>query len=118
MFLKYNAVWLGVLILLSCQQSIFLFFYFFIVGIKKKITAVSKLKDCELAGKWKRSIVNHVYWSAVSTPDGDGDVMVAKFRSMTNHIRNIHVHEDHSALFPQCAHGDDYPQREWMNEGK
>ena len=23
-------------------------------------------------GKWKMSIVNHLYWSAVSTPNNDG----------------------------------------------
>ena len=33
----------------------------------------------------KRSIVNHVYWRAASTSDGDGEVMVAKYRSVTNH---------------------------------
>eukprot|EP00057_Strongylocentrotus_purpuratus_P024708 XP_011679182.1 PREDICTED: uncharacterized protein LOC105445380 [Strongylocentrotus purpuratus] len=44
-------------------------------GIKKKITAVAKMKDCELAGLWQRSIINHVYWCASSTPDGDGEMM-------------------------------------------
>ncbi|XP_041464943.1 uncharacterized protein LOC121415701 [Lytechinus variegatus] len=84
-------------------------------GIQKKILVVAKLKDCELAGKWKPAIVNHVYWSAMSTPDGDGELMVAKFRSIENHIRNIH--EEHSAIFPKCEHSEDYPQREWMKEG-
>ena len=43
------------------------------IALSKKTDAVSKEKECELAGKWKRSLVNHLYWSAVCTPDGDGE---------------------------------------------
>ena len=28
-------------------------------------------------GKWKKSIVNHLYWSAVSTPNNDRIMIVA-----------------------------------------
>ena len=28
-------------------------------------------------GKWKKSIVNHLFWSAVSTPNNDGIIIVA-----------------------------------------
>ena len=44
----------------------------------KKIDALSKEKDYELVGEWTKSIVNHVYWSAVSMPNGDGDVIREK----------------------------------------
>ncbi|XP_054773944.2 uncharacterized protein LOC129282034 [Lytechinus pictus] len=84
-------------------------------GLKKKIIAVSKLKDCEVVGRWKRSINNHVYWCASSTPDGDGEVMVAKFKSILNHMRNIH--ENHSDVYPACSHGENHGQREWMRQG-
>lgn len=83
-------------------------------GISKKITAIGKLKDCDTAQHWKKAIVNHIYWCAASTPDGNGDLMVAKFKSLLNHIRNIHEHGD---IFPRCEHPADYPQREWMREG-
>ena len=46
-------------------------------ALKKKVNALAKEKDCELVGEWKRSLVNHLYWSAVSTPDGNGDMIKA-----------------------------------------
>ncbi|XP_071498945.1 uncharacterized protein [Diadema antillarum] len=84
-------------------------------GLKKKINAVAKLKDCEVVGRWKRSIVSHVYWCAASSPDGNGDMIAAKYKSILNHIRN--VHDNHGDLFPTCAHGEEYGQREWMRQG-
>ncbi|XP_041474440.1 uncharacterized protein LOC121423188 isoform X2 [Lytechinus variegatus] len=84
-------------------------------GLLKKISAIAKLKDCEVLGRWKKSINNHVYWCASSTPDGDGDIIVAKFQSILNHIRN--VHENHGELYPSCSHGEDYERREWMTQG-
>ena len=32
--------------------------------------------------------MNHLYWSAVSTPDGDGEMILAKWLSVDNHIHN------------------------------
>ncbi|XP_063963626.1 uncharacterized protein LOC129268390 [Lytechinus pictus] len=83
-------------------------------GVRKKITAVSKLKDCEVAHMWKQSMITHIYWSAASTPDGDGNIMVSKYKSVFNHMRDVHAHE---GVYPKCGHGDDYPPREWMREG-
>ena len=85
------------------------------VGVNKKIKVVGKQKECELANDWRRSIVNHIYWSASSTEDGNGKVMAAKYKSVLNHMRN--VHEGHGEKHPKCLHGDNYPQREWMKEG-
>ena len=48
--------------------------------------------------------MNHMYWSAVSTPDDEGELRIAKWRSVVNHIQN--VHEGHGDLFPECAHGE------------
>ena len=87
-----------------------------ITGLKKKIMAVSKLHDCQIVGRWKRSINNHLYWCAASTRDGDGAMMQAKFASLLNHMRNIH--EGHGDTYPKCAHGEQYSQREWMRQGK
>ncbi|KAJ8250976.1 hypothetical protein GJAV_G00215770 [Gymnothorax javanicus] len=83
--------------------------------LKKKMTAISKLKGCDVVGRWKRSILNHVYWCASSTPDGDGDTIVAKYKSILNHVRN--VHDNHGDLHPKCAPGELYSQREWMKQG-
>tara|TARA_B110000881_G_scaffold188957_1_gene179243 strand:+ start:118 stop:357 length:240 start_codon:yes stop_codon:yes gene_type:complete len=72
-----------------------LFHIIFSTGVKKKVKAISKLKDCELAGLWKRSIVNHVYWAAASTPDGNPDIILAKYKSMMRHMCNIHIGHGH-----------------------
>jgi len=87
-----------------------------ISGVKKKIKALAKTKDCELAGEWKRSIVNQIYWSATSTADGDGEVISGKYTSIVNHIRNVHTHDN--AVYPVCQHAANYPAREWMTAGK
>ena len=71
-------------------------------AFKKKVNALAKEKDCELVGEWKRSLVNHLYWSAVSTLDGDGDLIRAKWMSLDNHIHN--KHKSHSKEFPSCKH--------------
>lgn len=71
-------------------------------AFKKKVGALAKEKDCEIVGEWKKSLVNHLYWSAVSTPDGNGDLMKAKWMSVDNHIHNIH--KGHSKEFPSCKH--------------
>ncbi len=65
--------------------------------------ALAKEKDCELVGEWKRSLLNHLYWSAVSTPDGNGEVIQAKWMSLDNHIHN--KNQRHGKNFPKCSHG-------------
>ena len=52
------------------------------LGFRKKVKALAKQKDCELVGKWEKSMINHMYWCVVSTPNGDGDMMVAKWLSL------------------------------------
>lgn len=73
------------------------------LGFRKKVKALAKQKDCELVGKWEKSMINHMYWCVVSTPNGDGDRMVAKWLSLENHIHN--KHSGHGRLFRKCSHG-------------
>lgn len=47
----------------------------FIVALKKKLQVIAKEKDCEIVGQWTKSLLNHLYWSAASTEDGNGDVI-------------------------------------------
>eukprot|EP00795_Rhopilema_esculentum_P010095 gene10095-18746_t len=84
-------------------------------GLSKKMDALAKRPRCSLLGKWIKSIVNHMYWCAASS-DGDGDLMLAKWDSVVNHICDIH--EGHSELFPKCSHepSDDDP-RNWFQPG-
>ncbi|PIK35763.1 hypothetical protein BSL78_27407 [Apostichopus japonicus] len=73
-------------------------------GTCKKIDKLAKKKTCAAAGAWAKSVSNHLYWVAASTPDGDGDVMLAKWLSVANHIQDVHQHD--SDLFPRCVHGE------------
>lgn len=102
-----------------CSITAVHFIIYFYSGLKKKILAASKLKECEDISRWNKSLTNHLYWVAASTPDGDGDVMWAKWESVENHIHN--VHEGHSDAFPTCAHetlDGDQRQKKWIKPGK
>ncbi|KAL2087073.1 hypothetical protein ACEWY4_018132 [Coilia grayii] len=69
-------------------------------GLSKKLRKISQRKDCRKLKKWLRSIKNHLYWTAVSSTSGPE--RVAKWKSILNHIQDIHVHDD--PLFPRCPH--------------
>lgn len=88
-------------------------------GIGKKIDALAKEKDCEDAGLWTRSIVNHFYWIAATALEGDGDMLEAMWKSVTNHIQDIH--DGHCEVYPECAHGpldEDERDKEWLEPCK
>lgn len=92
---------------------------FLFVGLKKKLFALVKEKDCDCLGEWAQSIVNHLYWSVVSTPSGEPDVVVAKWESVLNHVVNRHTHSNQH--FPKCIHrrlrGRE-SQKKWIKPGK
>ncbi|XP_048733591.2 uncharacterized protein LOC125649824 [Ostrea edulis] len=58
-----------------------------------------------------------MYWVAASTPDGNGEVMWAKWESVENHIHNVHT--GHNTLFPTCAHStlEGNEQKKWLKAG-
>ncbi|XP_056000372.1 uncharacterized protein LOC125656629 isoform X1 [Ostrea edulis] len=87
-------------------------------GLKKKVLAAAKQSECGQLSKWSRSLTNHLYWVAASTPNGDGDLMWAKWESVENHVHN--KHEGHNELFPSCAHGmlyGDERKKKWIKPG-
>ena len=49
-----------------------------------------------------KSIVNHFYWSVMSTQIDNKDLVEAKWKSVLNHTQNIH--DGHGDLFPVCSH--------------
>jgi len=51
---------------------------------------LSNTSDCAIVGEWIKSITNHLYWCAASAPDGNGDDMVKHWKSLIDHICNIH----------------------------
>ena len=77
---------------------------FFISGLKTKLLALSKEKYCDIIHPCIKSIINHLYWTAASSPDQDGELKLAKWKSLCNHI--INVHNGYSPLYASCEHGE------------
>ncbi|XP_067029738.1 uncharacterized protein [Acropora muricata] len=88
--------------------------YFDIWHLKKKIrkslTAISKLKGCEVLGEWIKPCERHLYWSATSTFNGNGRVIWTKFKSFLSHVVNQHSGFD-DPLFNKCVHRDIQQER-------
>eukprot|EP00112_Aurelia_sp_Birch-Aquarium-sp1_P020123 Seg5111.1 transcript_id=Seg5111.1/GoldUCD/mRNA.D3Y31 product="hypothetical protein" protein_id=Seg5111.1/GoldUCD/D3Y31 len=82
-------------------------------GLHKKLLEASKESGNEILQTWITGIRNH--WCALSTRQGFGDLILAKWKSMMRHICNKHT--DHpDALFPKCAH-DAIEERDWIPIG-
>ena len=56
-----------------------------IKAIKKRLTKISKRKDCADIGPWIKSITNHVWWSTQHC-DKDPEKLVEMVQSVTHHI--------------------------------
>ena len=84
------------------------------LGIYKKLLNAGKKKGCEKVALWARSVCNHMYWCATSSPY-DQELIVSKWKSITNHVANIH--EGHYQNFKKCEHGG-IAERAWMVPGK
>ncbi|XP_075526246.1 uncharacterized protein LOC142557944 [Dermacentor variabilis] len=80
-------------------------------GVHKKLLAVAKRNDFKELKEWTQAVGNHLYWSAASS-EGHKELIVPKWKSLLNHVRDIHSHEH--ALFPSCLHGDIEP-RNWLS---
>ncbi|XP_057715805.1 uncharacterized protein LOC130931222 [Corythoichthys intestinalis] len=72
-------------------------------SLKKKLENLSKLRGFEALKPWIGSIINHLYWSVLSTRSGNPGLVLDKWQSVLSHIQN-----DHSGFkgsFPRCSHG-------------
>ena len=85
------------------------------LALRKKLNKLAKLKGCETVGEWTRSIINHLYWCAISTEDGNGEVMLEKWISLVNHVHN--KHRGHGKQYKKCAHGR-LRNRKWFKHRK
>ncbi|KAL1276430.1 hypothetical protein QQF64_036053 [Cirrhinus molitorella] len=88
------------------------------VGLEKALDAAGKERECEDLKLWRPASINHLYWTAASTPNGDADVMEAKWKSMVNHVQDIHEHD--TSAFPCCAHPPlegEARNKEWLEPG-
>ena len=90
--------------------------FLYVSEIRKVLLKISNFKDCGDLAEWIRGCENHLHWSATSTPDGNGEVMWAKFVSFLWHIVDEHEgFED--PLFNHCAHDEDIEPRKWLEKG-
>ena len=69
-------------------------------GVSRKLEALAKERNCDEIKPWIRSVVNHLYYCA-ATSEG-GEQVVAKWKSIANHVQNIHTHDDED--YPHCLH--------------
>ena len=72
-------------------------------------------KGFEVLKLWLKGIRKHLYWCALSTKQGFGELIVAKWISLMRHIAN--KHDEHpNQLYNKCAHVELEP-REWIPIG-
>lgn len=81
--------------------------------IQKVLTKLSKEKDCEIIGRWRKACVRHFYWSVTSTKECLGKVKLAKFQAFLSHVTNQHRNLP-NRLFNACAHDDNIKPKVWM----
>lgn len=83
-------------------------------GMGKKMDDLSKRKGTHDARLWRKSVVNHLHWSASSS--SSGQEAVAKWTSVVRHIQNVHTHDN--ALYPRCLHEPvvDKRARQWLKQ--
>ena len=85
--------------------------------ITKILLALSKIKGNEIISEWITPCTNHFYWSATTTIDGDGRVILAKFMVFLNHVTNVHEHLQ-NPLFNKCDHGKNVRPKKWIPIGE
>ena len=83
----------------------------FLLGLRKKLETVSKKSAFKEIGPWINCIINHMYYCASTTPDGDPDIIEAKWRMLPLHAQNIHGQCTHEPLSGEARH------RLWISQG-
>ncbi len=74
----------------------------------------STKRACGVIKFWAQRITKHLYWTATSS-QGDKDLATAKWRSILNHISNIH--DGHGDVYPECEHDEITEPKEWIERG-
>lgn len=85
-----------------------------LLGIHKKLLALGRAAKHQVVLLWVPSIIRHAYWCPKTSGD-DGELCLAKWVSLMDHIVDVHEHED--PLYPVCYHGTVSPPKEWLDEG-
>ena len=88
--------------------------FVYLKGIRKKLRAATTKRLSADLSVWIEGIINHIHWAA-DTSEGNGELMKAKWLSLSRHICDIH--DGHSEVYPQCQHGL-LDNRPWLEHGK
>ena len=87
-----------------------------LIEVTKVLTKISKINGCEAIAEWIKPCTSHLYWSARTTHDGNGEVIWAKFSSFLSHVVNKHDNLE-NPLFSKCGHSEMIQPRKWLEEG-
>ena len=96
---------------------VIVFFNSIFTEIRKVLVDVASRKGYEALEGWIQPCLNHLHWSATSTPDGNGKIILAKFHSFLQHIVNNHT-DLQDPLFNKCQHSEKITKRKWLDKGK
>ena len=82
------------------------------IGAKKKLAHLSTNEECSIIGDWIKNITNHLYWCVASATDGDGEDIIKRWKSLMDHICDIHDDYYHANLSLQER------RKKWLTPGK
>ena len=88
-----------------------MFFFIFDVEVTKLLMKIAKSSACEALNEWIKPCTNHLYWSAKTTHDGNGE-----FSSFFSHVVDKHENLD-NPVFNKCGHKDTIQPRKWLDKG-
>lgn len=88
---------------------------FSVLEVTKVLTKIAKISGNEILNEWIKPCTNHLFWSAVTTHNGNGEVIWAKFSSFFSHVVNKHKNLK-NPVFDKCAHSDEIQPRKWLDE--
>ena len=80
------------------------------------MTKLGKENEMEIINDWIQISKKHLYWSATSTKDENGKVILAKFKAFLSHVVNKHA-DLPDPLFNKCYHGPKIKDRKWLVKG-
>ena len=97
----------------SAFQSYIIYVPLYIIaGVKKKLVKLGNYKDCNIINEWTKSITNHMYLCAASAPDGNGEEIATRWKSLMDHICDSHEGCYHLPL------GEMERRKKWFIPGK
>ena len=85
---------------------------YIIYRTEEEIDETGQIQDCNIINDWTKSITNHMYWYAASSPGNDCEQMVIRWKSLMDHICDNHEECYHDPLRGLQRH------KKWFIPGK